>query len=90
MTNEDAKLAFREQLIKIGVELREVKPTFLKHIANGCTEIEGKSFEFELCERIRCGIQISTPHNNKKLILPYETMCVMANAMGLFDEVQDE
>lgn len=87
---DEAKMSCRLQLETLGVECGEMGLAITRHIAEGTTEIEGKTFKFWLAERLGRGIQIKRDDKQEVCLITYETMLKMANAMGLFDDEEEK
>lgn len=87
---DEAKMDCRSQLETLGVKCGEMGLAITKHIAEGTTEIDGKTFKFWLAERLGRGIQIRREGKEEICLITYEAMLKMANAMGLFDDNEEE
>ncbi len=87
--NEE-KAYCRSQLKTLGVEFGEMGLTVTRLIATGETDINGNTFRIFLSEKVGKGIQIRREDKRDVCLIPYESMVKMANAMGLFDDNEEE
>ena len=86
----EEKMFCREQLQILGVKCEPLGLAITRHIADGKTEVEGEIFSFSLSESLGQGIQIKTKGKEYACLITYESMIKMANAMGLFDDNEEE
>lgn len=86
MESKDVK----NQLEELGVQYKKLPITLRNHVADATAELNGKTYKVGITERIGRGIQIQVEGNEKSCLVTYEAMLGMAEAMGLFDEEQEQ
>ncbi|AKO46054.1 hypothetical protein [[Haemophilus] ducreyi] len=85
MSEQITKEECKNQLTELGVMYEKLPIAISKHICNATTELHGRTFKVEVCERIGIGVQIKVKGKDKSCLVTYEAMLNMAEAMGLFD-----
>ncbi|TEW31419.1 hypothetical protein E2R48_00735 [Histophilus somni] len=87
--NQITKAECKSQLEELGVIYKKQGLAITKHICNATTEIQGKTYQVNVSERIGYGVQIKVEGNPKTCVITYGAMLNMAEAMGIFDEEQE-